>query len=140
MQKQAVKPIQRKSENKLPDEAMLILIGIAAYTATFLLSCTLSLIFDFDGKTMVYVALGAFSLAAFLSGFVTGRKKRKNGLLNGVVYSLPATVLFIFISLCVNGFSCDLNLIFSITLMLIFSALGGVLSVNTKKKSKIKRR
>lgn len=75
-------------------------------------------------------------MCEFLSGFVSGKIKRENGIVTGIIYSLPAFVILILISLILNKFSIDLNLLISCAVMLISAAAGGITGVNMKKKFK----
>lgn len=82
---------------------------------------------------VIAVLVGA---CEFLSGFISGKIKRENGIFTGIIYSLPAFVIILLISLILNKFSIDMNLLISSAVMLISSAVGGITGVNMKKKVK----
>ena len=138
MQKQTYKSKRQKSDNTKTSELIIFLKCMAVYILVFVISSVASLLFDIDNHTYTVVSVCSFSVSSFLAGFVVGRTKRKNGLVNGVVYSLPATVIFTIVSVAVNGFKVDYILPVSVLCMLLFAAAGGVISVNIKKKAKVR--
>lgn len=139
MQKQANKKKTKKSESKVKNDLMLILTCFAIHTFIFLFVSVASLVIDIETKLVFPVALGCFSLASAASGFYVGRKIRHNGLICGILYALPANVVYLFISLAFNGFKVDYAIAISFALLIVFSAFGGILSVNIKKRTKSKR-
>lgn len=82
------------------------------------------------------VILIGLSAADFASSYFIGKKIRKNGMLYGVLYNLPFIVLFIVISLLLNGFSFDSRLLYFTVSRIILSAIGGITAVNSKSKRK----
>ena len=82
------------------------------------------------------VILIGLSAADFVSSYFIGKKIRKNGMLYGVLYNLPFIVLFIIISLLLNGFSFDSRLLYFTVSRIILSAIGGITAVNSKSKRK----
>ena len=82
------------------------------------------------------VILIGLSAADFVSSYFIGKKIRKNGMLYGVLYNLPFIVLFIVISLLLNGFSFDSRLLYFTVSRIILSAIGGITAVNSKSKRK----
>lgn len=139
MQKTVYKASRKKSENKSLSELVLFLKAFIVYTVVYAVVCISAFYLDIDNGLLVPVSLCTFCLSGFLSGFVIGRMKRKNGLINGIIYSLPTIALFLFISILINSFRIDLTLLISVLCVLVFSGLGGVISVNVRKKTKIKK-
>lgn len=136
MQKTVYKASHKKSDNKHLSDFFLFLKVLVIYAVVYTVASIAALYLDIEDGLLTPVSLCAFSLSGFLSGFVAGRAKRKNGLVNGIIFSLPATVLFLFTSMCLNGFRIDLVLLISILCTFVFSAVGGIASVNIKKKIK----
>ena len=136
MQKTVYKASNKKSDNKNLSDFFLFLKALIIYLVIYTVACVAALYLDIEDNVLTPVSLCAFGLSGFLSGFVAGRAKRKNGLVNGIIFSLPATVLFLFASMCLNSFRVDLILLISILCTLVFSAAGGIASVNIKKKIK----
>lgn len=140
MQKQADRISRnKKNDNKNKDTIILFTKSLIIQTVVYIVISFVSLIFDINTNDLFLICLCAFSLSSLISGFVTGRTKRCNGLVNGMLYSLPSIILFAFISACLNSFKIDFTAIISILCMLVFSSVGGVISVNVKKRTKIKR-
>lgn len=139
MQKTVYKASRKKTENKNLSELILCLKAFIVYSVIYAIACVSVLYLDVDNSLLIPVSLCAFCLSGFLSGFIVGRIKRKNGMINGIVYSLPATAIFLSVSMLLNSFRIDLTLLISIICMLVFSGAGGVISVNIRKKTKIKK-
>ena len=135
--------MQKNSKKKTvqPSTAnvMLFLYNFLIITACIFLLSIVALIADLNNNAYHIYSIAGISAGSMICGFINGRKKKQNGLLNGVIFTLPSNLLLIIFSLYLNEFSADYLLIFSIGFSLMFAALGGVLSVNIKKKTKIKR-
>lgn len=113
------------------------IINAALYTV--LIFAAALILFSLDSineKYYFYSVAVPVSFANFLSGYYTGIKLRKNGLLNSLIFCLPMTVLLLFISVAVNSFKIDLTALISAILMLCGAMLGGITSVNTKIRPK----
>lgn len=135
--------MQKNSKKKTvqPSTAnvMLFLYNFLIITACIFLLSIVALIADLNNNAYHIYSIAGISAGSMICGFINGRIKKQNGLLNGVIFTLPSNLLLIIFSLYLNEFSADYLLIFSIGFSLMFAALGGVLSVNIKKKTKIKR-
>lgn len=135
--------MQKNSKKKTvqPSTAnvMLFLYNFLIITACVFLLSIVALIADLNNNAYHIYSIAGISAGSMICGFINGRIKKQNGLLNGVIFTLPSNLLLIIFSLYLNEFSADYLLIFSIGFSLMFAALGGVLSVNIKKKTKIKR-
>ena len=86
------------------------------------------------------ISLISFSAACFISGLLAGSKIRKNGLINGIIFTLPSIIAFNVLSFVLN--KSDINYMFVVFFIIevISSAVGGVISVNIKRNPlKIKR-
>lgn len=126
---------------KQPDSTVItILLRFAVVALINLLSVLILCLYFYLADRNVYeeyfVILIALSAADFVSSYFIGKKIRKNGLLCGVLYNSPFIVLFIVISLLLNGFSFDSRLLYFITSRIILSAIGGITAVNSKSKRK----
>lgn len=89
---------------------------------------------DLSKEYIYYVSLVIFCIAPFLVGFISGVKIRKNGLLVGAIHALPIGLLFVILSAIINGFQIDLRTLITIAIMILSSAIGGIVSVNIKLK------
>ena len=135
------KTASRKAENKITSELKLSVTGIILQAVIFTLCAVIAYIADV--KTTEYYIFSIVSLltGSLLNGFISGRETRKKGLLSGIIFTLPSIVFYNFISLIANGFKADyVFLILSFIIPVIFSAIGGILSVNIRLNKRIKAR
>lgn len=136
------KPQKRKRENKLSPTLKIFLktqvVAVIFYCLVFVVSSAVCLSLDLDRKNMFYVSILCFSAASFICAYYAGYKIHKNGLTVGLLYSLPANIMIVLLSVSVNKFKIDLTFLISIFILIISSMLGGILSVNTKLKPKRK--
>lgn len=89
-----------------------------------------------DKKYYFYAAAAVLALTSFLCAYFAGYKIHKNGLVTGLLYSLPCNVIWLLISLIINSFKADATGLIAFAVLVISSMLGGILSVNTKLKAK----
>lgn len=89
-----------------------------------------------DKKLFPVLSLIFIAVSNFICGFYTGMNKRKKGLVFGVIYCLPNNLIILIASLIINEFHINYFLFITVGLMLAFSALGGIVSVNIKFKKK----
>lgn len=85
-----------------------------------------------------YVLLTILGIGGFLSGYITGRIYKSSGLLYGAV---TGVVIFIFIFIAGLGSIANgvtLFTLYKLAVLVITSALGGILGVNKKEKIHIK--
>ena len=138
MHKQANRTNRKKSEINKPAELILFFQGVIIQLVSFAFGALVALILDVNSESFLIIAFVTLAVGSFISGFAISRKKRSNGLLNGVIYSLPI-LIFPLISLFFNKFRFDFSLIINVFIILLFSALGGIVSVNIRKRTKIKK-
>lgn len=135
------KTASRKAENKIISELKLPVTEIILQAVIFTLSAVIAYIADVKTTEYYIFSIVSLSTGSFLNGFVSGRETRKKGLLNGIIYTLPSVVFYNFISLIANGFKADyVFLILSFIIPVIFSAIGGILSVNIRLNKRVKSR
>jgi len=138
MSKQKSVNKKNKVKSKVNGTFVLMLTCFGIETAVFFIACIAALIADVKSNSFYIFSMISLCLGCLGSGFVSVRKTKKNGLLNGIFYALPANVFYIVISLFFNSFKIDYFIIISLLLLVLSSAIGGVLSVNFKPKTKIK--
>lgn len=126
----------KKQKGRQNQSLLMFMLPLIVLASALLLASVVSVVFDLEKRLNFPVITVIFSLCTFLSAFLTANKKRENGLATGIIYNLPSILIILLISLILNGFSADLNLLLSFVTMLISSALGGVLGVNRKQKAK----
>ena len=134
--KKSVKSKVKKQKGKQNEKLLLFLMPLFLILSSLFTASLFSVIFDLKISLNFPVITVIFSLCTFISAFLTANKKRENGLVTGIIYNLPSIILVELLSLILNGFSSDINLLLSFLTMLISSALGGVIGVNQKQKAK----
>ncbi len=131
-----VKNKARKQKGRQNENLLMFLLPFILLFSALLLTSFVSVIIDLEKKLNSPVIMVIFSLCTFLSAFLIASKKREKGLVTGVIYNLPSIIIILLLSLILNGFSADLNILLSFVTMLISSALGGIIGVNRKQKAK----
>ncbi len=107
---------------------------LAVCFVLFLIFSAVSVGADIKKDYMFYVSLGFIGASSFIAGFIAGIKERKNGMVYGLINALPLNAILFLISLILNGFGADINLLFSVLISLVLSAVGGIVSVNIRLK------
>ncbi len=117
-----------------------IIIHLLINTSFNLLVCAvLCLVMFMAGSNIdsnYFMILTLLCFSVFVSGYYSGRKFRKNGIVIGIIYNLPFILILVITALAINTFLFDSRLIITLVSLLLFSALGGIVSVNTRKKQK----
>ena len=133
------KPIKnkvRKQKVRQNENLLMFLLPFVLLFSALLLASLVSVFIDLEKKLNFPVITVIFSFCTFLSAFLVAGKKREKGLVAGIIYNVPSVIIILLLSLILNGFSVDLNILLSFVTMLISSALGGVIGVNRKQKAK----
>ncbi|MBR3802029.1 MAG: TIGR04086 family membrane protein [Clostridia bacterium] len=116
------------------------LTGTAIFIVLTLSVCWLLLKSDLGRDVYLPLLMIVSAISGIASGFTAVRKKRENGLVNGLAASvIPCVIVLIAMSVAYKGFS-----VFELIVApccLFGGIIGGVAAVNIKKKrKKIKRR
>lgn len=93
---------------------------------------------SFPHKLIVYIICGILAIGGFAGGYITGRINKSSGILYGVTTGI---VIFFIVFLAglssvLSGFT--LFTILKLAILVISSAIGGILGVNKKEKLHIK--
>lgn len=102
----------------------------------FLTCVCVCLQMDFARENIFYISIASLAIGSFLASFYAGYKIHKNGLLVGLVFSLPINALVILISLMTNNFQVDYTAIVSFFILMSVAMFAGILSVNMTIKAK----
>ena len=133
----------RKTYNKTNNSTVkilkLTLYNFAIEAFIFVSLCLVMLLSNLNLSLIYPLTISGLCLGNFISGYINGKSIKQHGLINGLIYTLPSTSLILLISLYINDFSVGYRVILSTVLLCVFSAFGGILSVNTGKKVRIKR-
>lgn len=131
------KPKRNKTDNKLQTEnIMLFIFPVILNFVLLLISSIVAVYADLQKSHNFIVSLCIIGFTCFASGVLSGKFKRKNGIITGIIYILPQMTLLLLISVILNSFSIDLNIIISTAVSVISAAVGGITGVNMKQKAK----
>ena len=131
------KPKRNKTDNKLQIEnIMLFIFPVILTLVLFVISAIVSVYTDLQRSQNYIVSLCIIGFVCFASGVLSGKFKRKNGIITGIIYILPQLTLLLLISIIFNSFSIDINIIISTAVSVISAAVGGITGVNMKQKAK----
>lgn len=131
-----IKP-SRSKKTKPENEQLKIflqtqLFSVLTYIFLFLLGSFFALIADLPQKYDYIFSLIIFTLSSLSSGFFAGLKLRQNGLIAGVLFSLPMNIIIMLVSAILRDFSVDFNMILTGVILLVSSGAGGILAVNKR--------
>lgn len=130
-----IKPKSRKTRADNSTVSTFInvqIFSLITYIVVFLIFSFVALAADLSRKYDYLFSVIIFVICSFLTGFYAGNKQRQNGLLTGVVYSLPMNTLTLLISLIFSDFNADYSIIITALLLVVSSAVGGILAVNKR--------
>lgn len=131
------KPKNKKIKIESSIQSTFISVQIFAvifYIIMFLLSSGIALAADLSHGYDYIFSLCSFVLCSFATGFFAGIKLRQNGMVSGILFSLPMNVIVVLISLFFTDFKVDYTLAVTITLLILASAIGGILAVNKRRR------
>lgn len=130
-----IKPKSRKTRADNSTVSTFInvqIFSLITYISVFLIFSFIALAADLSRKYDYLFSVIIFVICSFLTGFYSGNKLRQNGLLTGIVYSLPMNTLTLLISLIFSDFKADSSIIITVLLLVVSSAVGGILAVNKR--------
>lgn len=126
-----------RNYSTLKQQVTMFLIPLLSITLVYTTACIAAYIINVKQENYFIFSMGGLCLGCAAAGFITGVKKRRKGMIYAVLYSLPSIVLYAVISMIINSFKIDYTLIVSVVLPVIFSALGGIISVNMRTRPKV---
>ncbi len=111
------------------------LIGIL-FAAVMLAVFTFALLkLNITKENYIYILFFTCSVSGMVSGYVSARKKREKGILNGLLaWIVPLLIFIAAMSIAYNGFSFFEFIPASFGIL--FSMIGGIAAVNIKRKKK----
>lgn len=133
-----MKKIKPKSRKQRADNSTVStfinvqIFSLITYIVVFLIFSFVALAADLSRRYDYLFSVIIFVICSFLTGFYAGNKQRQTGLLTGVVYSLPMNTLTLLISLIFSDFKADYSIIITALLLVVSSAVGGILAVNKR--------
>lgn len=117
------------------------IIGIIiSFLATALMILVMSfLIYFTDMNADVISTLSAVCLAvgSFTGAIFTAKKKKSQGLLNGLIISFISFIIILLVSLILGGKAFSVISLLHGVIVLLSGGIGGILGVNSKQKQLI---
>ena len=105
------KPKRNKTDNKLQTEnIMLFIFPVILNFDLLLISSIVAVYADLQKSQNYIVSLCIIGFTCFASGVLSGKFKRKNGIITGIIYILPQLTLLLLISVILNSFSIVISL------------------------------
>ena len=117
--------------------ALAIGIGTFLSMLSVLVLAFLSLILDLGEASASLFAALSLAIGGFSSAFLSSKKFKKNGLLNGVICAAATFLLVFFISLVVDKDGITLNTLFNLLAALLSGLIGGIFGTGDKKYDRI---
>lgn len=128
-----------KKSSEIKDKkqtALLFLFPVLVFLVLLVIASAASVYFDLQKSDNFIVLLFMLAIGSFISGYFSGKVKRRNGMTTGIIYVIPSVLLLVLISLILNTFSFDINILISALISVISSATGGIVGVNMRQKVK----
>ena len=131
------KTTRKSAEFKSKKQTILLFIFPIFLISTLLIILSvISVYSDLQKPSNYTVLLATIAFGSFVSGFLLGKIKRQQGIITGIIYILPTILIYAIISLILNSFSFDINLLVSMVVSIIAAAVGGIVGVNMKQNAK----
>lgn len=129
----AGKPINLKRNNSYLNTFIRVQIfSVIIYVTVFLIGAFIALSADLSTKFDYLFSLVLFLISSLLTGFFAGFKLRENGLVVGILYSLPMNAVVVLLSLIFCDFAVGINFVITVVSLLIAGGIGGILAVNKR--------
>lgn len=127
------------TENQLSRSTKAILFGTitGTFSSIFIL-VVLSFLFVKSQNIPIFVitplTMFIIALGAFVSGYISARILRNNGLLYGIISGFIMFIIVFISGLMISGREISTLSLVKLTLMLLMGAIGGIIGVNKKVK------
>ncbi len=116
------------------DFATSSLIGVLVVFLVLILFSLVIQKFTVPDEVITFMSAIAISAGAFFGGFVCAYKKRRNGFITGVFTGVIIYALVLFFGALIASSAISFGLFSKLLIVLVFSAVGGIIGVNVKKK------
>ncbi|MBQ7118220.1 MAG: TIGR04086 family membrane protein [Clostridia bacterium] len=123
-----------KTNSKILSYVKTEILSIIIFGALLVILSAVCVKADINKESMSYIALVFIGVISLTTGFLFGIRERKNGIVCGILGALPVNLLIIAVSLIINKFSVDINILYTALVCLVSSSVGGIVSVNIRMK------
>lgn len=87
-----------------------------------------------SGIVLSVLATVSLCIGGYFGGYVCARKKRRNGLLQGVICGMIIFMIILFFGALFAKAALGISTGGKLLLTMLFSGIGGIVGVNTKKR------
>lgn len=112
-------------------------LGIVVTLVAALLFSLVLLVKDFPSSVSMILALVALGAGVYIAGYTAAKLNGEKGILYGLSSGLLQFLLFVLLSVCLNCDNFGMLFFIKLGLVLVLSALGGIIGVNSAAKRKI---
>ena len=130
------KEIKYNVSEKIVIYSIAVLVGALISFFALLLFAALCLYLDLQENYSFFVSGVCLAIGGFNSGFLSSKKLKKKGILNGFVCGMFLYLIVLIISLFFRESGVTSNTLYRFLLTIIASMMGGVIGVNFKSKRK----
>ena len=106
--------------------------GFVVFTCLYLITAFIMYKTNAELPAIYYVMFLYIALGGFFCGIHTYKKVRGRGFLNGVISSLPYSMLVCLLICLINGFDVAGDILLTLLLSLAGGFAGGITAANTK--------
>ncbi len=117
--------------------ALAISVGVVISLVSVLVFALISLFLDLPESAASMFAMMSLAIGGFSSAFLSSKKFKKKGIINGLICAAVTFLLVFFISLIVDKGGITLNTLFNLIATLLSGLIGGIGGVGQKKYGRI---
>lgn len=114
-----------------------VVAGVITCTVLLVLVSCLMLLNDFPYEMLVLLTTIIFVIGGFTAGYISAKKTRERGMVMGLMCGIILSLLLCIGNIAVHGASFGMTGLTKFVCVMIAAALGGVLGVNKRRKTKI---
>ena len=124
------------NQNKAVTYLIGAVIGVAVTLALIMASAAFVLFFNLDREFCAPLGTVSLALGSFAAAYYVSKKSERKGYIIGTVIGLVSFGAVTVISLIVNKGGMSVNTLFHFIIIVLASAIGGILGVNKGKTKK----
>lgn len=114
-----------------------VLIGLITTIISMLIFAAAIYFLNLDRAYSVPLATVSLALGSFTAAYFVARKSENKGYLIGTIVGLISFALVTVISLIINKTGLTINTLFHFIIIVLSSAIGGIIGVNKGKNKKL---